>query len=267
MTKNTLIVSRPGIGKTQKAIEYCINNISSGKYGVYVSLEMKDTELMNRIMETKVKKNITLSKNGINKLFITEEFFSFRNIIEYLDNVSGNIKFVIVDYLQLIENTDRNDLNMQLENFFQYCKDKGLDVVLLSQLKRGIENRDSIWTEFPLVDDYFLKYIDEGVFLTKSYGDIYCDDIKNIVNMKIKNDEYLKELINTHLDNCGICISTKTIAFSKAIVYLKEKYQIIEFDDCENHFDLLMAEIISSTNYDTNINILKETFLASKENL
>ena len=65
MSKNTLIISRPAVGKTEKAIEYYIDKIQNGMNGVYVSLEMKDTVLMNIIMLTKMKMNVTLTTGGI----------------------------------------------------------------------------------------------------------------------------------------------------------------------------------------------------------
>lgn len=80
--------------------------------------------------------------------------------------------------------------------------------------------------------------------------------MKNIM----KEDEYLKELMNIHLNNCGICVTTRTITFDKAIDYLKEKYQIYVFADCENYLNSLIDEIILNTKYDINITIPKEIF-------
>lgn len=87
MSKNTLIISRPGIGKTQKAIEYYIDKIQNGINGVYVSLEMEDNVLMNRIMLTKMKMNVTLTTGGINELFVTDNIFNLNDIIKYISNI------------------------------------------------------------------------------------------------------------------------------------------------------------------------------------
>ena len=121
MSKNTLIISRPGVGKTQKAIEYYIDKIQNGINGVYVSLEMEDTVLMNRIMSTKMKMNLTLTTGGIKELFVAN-IFNFSDIIKYISNLDENIKFVIVDYLQLINYDDKKNLNNEIDKFYEFCK-------------------------------------------------------------------------------------------------------------------------------------------------
>ena len=190
MSKNTLIISRPAIGKTQKAIEYYIDKIQNGINGVYVSLEMKDTVLMNRIMLTKMKMNVTLTTGGIKELFI-DNICSFSDIVEYISNLDENIKFVIVDYLQLINYDDKKNFNNEIDKFYEFCREKDIDVILLSQLRRTMENKDAVWNEalleLPIPDNLFLKHIDDGYFLTKAYGEIYCEDMQSIWN-KIKSD-------------------------------------------------------------------------------
>ena len=190
MSKNTLIISRPAIGKTQKAIEYYSDKIQNGINGVYVSLEMEVTVLMNRIMSTKMKMNVTLTTGEIKELFVAN-IFNFSEIIEYISNLDENIKFVIVDYLQLINYDDKKKFNNEIDKFYEFCKEKDIDVILLSQLRRTMENKDSVWTEavleLAIPDNLFLKHIDDGYFLTKAYGEIYCEDIQSIWN-KIKKD-------------------------------------------------------------------------------
>lgn len=190
MSKNTLIISRPAIGKTQKAIEYYIDKIQNGINGVYVSLEMKDTVLMNRIMLTKMKMNVTLTTSGIKELFI-DNILSFSDIVEYISNLDENIKFVIVDYLQLINYDDKKNFNNEIDKFYEFCREKDIDVILLSQLRRTMENKDAVWNEalleLPIPNNLFLKHIDDGYFLTKAYGEIYCEDMQSILN-RIKRD-------------------------------------------------------------------------------
>lgn len=194
MSKNTLIISRLGVGKTQKAIEYYIDKIQNGINGVYVSLEMKDTELMNRIMSSKMKMNVTLTTEGINELFVTDNIFNLNDIIKYISNINENIKFVIVDYLQLIRYDNKENSNNEIDKFYEFCREKDIDVIFLSQLRRTMENINPVWTEailkLPLsYDNLFLKHIDDGYFLTKTYGEIYCEDIQSILH-KIKKDTH-----------------------------------------------------------------------------
>jgi hypothetical protein len=69
---------------------------------------------------------------------------------------------------------------------------KRIDIILLSQLRRTMEDINPVWTEtileLPITrDNLFLKHIDDGYFLTKNYGEIYCEDIQSILH-KIKKD-------------------------------------------------------------------------------
>lgn len=191
MTKNSLIVSRPGVGKTQKAIDIYIEKITSNINGVYFTLEMHDTELMQRVLSSASEKDISLSKSAIKNLYITDSCFSFEEIINYIQKIEDNINFAIIDYIQLVNRKDAADFNIQINTFFDYCKSKNIDVILLSQLKKGFENKGSIWTEaileLAVSGNYFLKYIDDGYLITQSYGEIYSEDMKKINNLKTSN--------------------------------------------------------------------------------
>ncbi len=180
MFKNTIICSRPGVGKTQKAIDYYIDKISSGINGVYCSLENKDTILMDRILKTCDFKNIKLSSDTHRNLYINDNAYNFVEIIKYVQAIDEKINFVIIDYLQLINKTDEEDFKQQLDLFFNYCKESNLDVVLLSQLKRGVEKLREVQTEMTLEsivwDKYILNYIDDGYLLTSSCDEIYYEN-------------------------------------------------------------------------------------------
>ena len=91
----------------------------------------------------------------------------------------------------MINYDDKKNLNNEIDKFYEFCKEKDIDVILLSQLRRTMENKDSVWTEavleLTIPDNLFLKHIDDGYFLTKAYGEIYCEDIQSILH-KIKKD-------------------------------------------------------------------------------
>jgi len=133
---------------------------------------------------------VILTTGGIKELFVAN-IFNFSDIIKYISNLDENIKFVIVDYLQLINYDDKKNLNNEIDKFYEFCKEKDIDVILLSQLRRTMENKDSVWTEavleLAIPDNLFLKHIDDGYFLTKTYGEIYCEDMQSIWN-RIKRD-------------------------------------------------------------------------------
>lgn len=177
MAKNILICSRPGVGKTQKAIEYYIDKIASGKNGIYFNFEMSDEALMDRILQTCCDKKIQMSLGGIRNLYLDTTSNSFDKIIEYiLNNQDEQFNFIIVDYLQLLGN-ERN-----YKTFFDFTKKNNLEVIITSQLSRGVEIPYKAWTD--LVQglrekDYgILDFIDEVTFITKSYG-IICVDNSN----------------------------------------------------------------------------------------
>lgn len=175
MSENILICSRPGLGKTQKAIEYYIDKIASGKNGIFFNFEMSDEALMDRILKTCDKNKIQMSLGGIKNLYVDASSNSFEKIMEYLTNHQDKqFNFIIIDYLQLLEN-ERN-----YETFFDFTKNNNLEVLITSQLNRGVEIPHKAWTDLVLSlrekDDGILDFIDEVTFITKSYGVIDLDN-------------------------------------------------------------------------------------------
>lgn len=85
---------------------------------------------------------------------------------------------------------------------------------------------------------------------------------------EFRNDKYLQKLANIYVNNCGISITYRTVAFDLAVDYFEEKYQIIELGDVVNYFNLLMDEIdISHRNYDITFNIPDEKYESIKKEL
>lgn len=163
--KNTLIASRPGGGKTYYAIDYYVTNIAKGTNGVFVTLELYDTELMDKIMQHKARKNITLHKGGVKILYITP-ISNIEVIIDYIEKIDTPIEYVIVDYLQLL------DAQSDLETFFEYTKKKGLSVLMTTQMTQGEEVEGQTHAELLLRirEQNILKYFDEVKFLSKNLG-------------------------------------------------------------------------------------------------
>lgn len=189
MAKNTLITSRPAVGKTQKAIEYYIDNVSSGVNGVFVTFEMSVEMLMDRILKTCVEKNIVLAKKDIENLY--DSCLDFNTILNTLKAIDERVQFVIIDYLQLVNTSEFIDL--QMKDFFNFCQTNDIDVILLAQLNRNVKDNDSAWTSAFLglrdADSYipFLKYMDDGYFLTKNHGEIYCESVPSLIPKNIQS--------------------------------------------------------------------------------
>lgn len=85
---------------------------------------------------------------------------------------------------------------------------------------------------------------------------------------EFRNDKYLQKLANIYVDNCGISISNRSVAFDVAVDYFEKKYQIIALEDVVDYFNLLMDEIdVSHRNYDITLNIPDEKYERIKKEL
>lgn len=71
---------------------------------------------------------------------------------------------------------------------------------------------------------------------------LVVNGIKNLILEIYKNDKYLNKLANLYVDNCGISIGYRTIAFDMATNYFEEKYKI-DFGIAVQYFELIMDEI------------------------
>lgn len=163
--KNSLIASRPGVGKTYYAIEYYVQNIANGKNGVFVSLELSDTELMDKILGVAGAKNITLHTGGIKHLYITSDA-NVDSIIRYIDSIDESLEYVILDYLQLL------DKHSDYDKFFEYLKSKKLSLLMTTQILNSEEVEGQIFAELllRLREQEILQYFDEVKFLSKKLG-------------------------------------------------------------------------------------------------
>lgn len=176
--KNILIASSPCEGKTYYAIDYYVNKIANGINGVFVSLELIDTNLMDKILEYKEEKNITLHKGGIINLYITSDALTIEAIIEYIEKIDTPIEYIIIDYLQLLP------LESDFEAFFEYMKKKRLNVLMTSQITRGDKVEGEIFTDLLFRDQVqnLLKHFNEVKLLSKESGII----------RSIENDKYIE---------------------------------------------------------------------------
>ncbi len=146
----TLVCSRPGIGKTKYAIDYCMKKLRVNKVGIYFSLELNRHDLMNRIV------------NSDKKLEIIDNLKADSILISLIKRQDLNIEFIIIDYLQLL------DITLNFDKLFEYTDKNNIEILITSQLDRKLERRDD---KTPKLSDIreqdILKYLDEVIFLTK----------------------------------------------------------------------------------------------------
>jgi len=177
--KNILVCSRPGVGKTQFAIEYYIDKISKGIQGVFICLEMKDTVLMDRILKTAKQNNIALPADKMRNL-LTDNLDSqtIDSVISYIQDKQKDekINFVIIDYLQLLQKSKKG-----MKKLFEFTNKHKIEVIATSQLKRHQE--DAFFTKIHLniAEEWIVKYFDDIIIISK--GQIYSmNDIDSKIN-------------------------------------------------------------------------------------
>ncbi|MGJ7579675.1 DNA helicase [Variovorax sp. RHLX14] len=130
-----LVGSRPHQGKTMKALELVVQAVQSGQRGWFFSLEWTLHDLLRG-----------LEKIGTSAADLTERFefdctdaLCARYIIERLaDAPRGSV--VVIDYLQLLDQKREHPaLAVQVRALKDFADDRGLIVVMLSQIDRSFD--------------------------------------------------------------------------------------------------------------------------------
>lgn len=170
---HTLIASRPGDGKTHYAVEFFIKNIANNKNGVFISLEMSDKDLREKIFENININNINISVEIIKNLHITYQS-TINSIIDYIENLSESIEFIIIDYLQLLNSST------EFEKLIKYLNDKNISLLMTTQMRKG-EVKGQIFTDLLLQirEQNILQFFEEVKFITQKYGIIEFDNQQN----------------------------------------------------------------------------------------
>ena len=144
-----VIASRVGHGKTSLAISSVIQSIKDNKSVLYFSLDLTKEQITTRIND-----DIDTSKLIIDDTkYPTFEYIK-NQITELLSNKSRNIKLVVIDYLQLIENDTNINISRELKKLAILFN---VSIVLLSQLSVNIEHRIN---KFPYLKDLEDKNIE-----------------------------------------------------------------------------------------------------------
>lgn len=120
----TVIGARPGTGKTTFALQIAETLASKGKHVTYVSMEMSDEQLINKILSRKASVNSGKIRNGslseleIQKI-VSEGMETSKLPISIMNKVrtiqqielearrmknKNNLDLLIIDYLQLLQN-------------------------------------------------------------------------------------------------------------------------------------------------------------------
>ena len=180
-----VLAARPGVGKTSFALNLAVNSARTGTHVVFFSLEMSKSQLVNRIIcsearveLSKIRSGKGLSQadwsqiqntmNSLSTLDISIDDTPGLSILQarakarrQLRNIVGteNRGLVVVDYLQLMQPpVARKDGNRAVEvgeisrGLKILAKELGVPVIALSQLNRSVEMRGAKYKR-PMLSD------------------------------------------------------------------------------------------------------------------
>lgn len=162
-----VLAARPAVGKTSFAINLAMNAAMDGKPVAFFSLEMSKGELIRRMFAALSGVPLSLISNP-HKLKpddlqrLKEASEKLRGLKIYIDDTAGlnnvqlrakarrlkakhGIELIILDYLQLMENTEKGlnreqQVSQNSRRIKLLAKDLEVPIIALSQLNRGIEN-------------------------------------------------------------------------------------------------------------------------------
>lgn len=161
-----VIAGRPGMGKTELAINIG-NSIGRQKgKGLMISMEMSDMQVVERFVADRGGLSLGTLRNPLGMIdeqytrltsasaqlqdennYVLDETMSVDEIIAHAErmNMDGGLSFVSIDYLGLMKKpkAERNDLAIAeiTRKLKQFCLRNKVPVILLSQLNRGVEAR------------------------------------------------------------------------------------------------------------------------------
>ncbi|WP_036476167.1 replicative DNA helicase [Metamycoplasma spumans] len=172
-----ILAARPAMGKTAFALNVANNVAKKGKTVLFFSLEMSTPQLSQRMVSidsfvpiSSIRKN-EVSPDGIKQLYWTVDrmkewsmFLIDKPSLTISDIVTLSKRFnntkkvdmIIIDYLQLITESGKNNNDRQLEvakfsrALKQLARELQCPVLSLSQLNRSVEKRED---KIPMISD------------------------------------------------------------------------------------------------------------------
>ena len=213
--KLIFLAGRPGMGKTAFAVDIASNICLKQDIPVLIlSIEESKNSVINRIIAKESR--IDISKIRLNELDEREEntvqiqrklienlkifiedvgLQSIGKVIELIRKYvnENNVRFVAIDYLQLIDYTKMSDMRVEniLRQLKQISKELKITILITSQLSRCLLERDACRPDIKdlINKEAILKYADIIMFLYREnvfYKKLEKKDIAEIII--IQND-------------------------------------------------------------------------------
>ena len=165
-----IIAGRPSMGKTALALNLSLNVLRESKLPVlFFSLEMSKEQIMYRLLSIETNINQTRLKSG--KLY-KDDWLKLNKIIKVMSKIpffiddmpnlsiqgiqskiktilfeQGQIGLIIIDYLQLMQNTRSKmenrvqEISIITRSLKNIARQFSIPIIALSQLSRNVENR------------------------------------------------------------------------------------------------------------------------------
>ena len=164
----TIIGARPGVGKTTLALQIGETIASKGKYVAYISLEMSDVQIVNKILSRKARINSNKLRNGRDisdeewqklaetcgnisdlKMEINDKIRNIQQLEIYAKKLKNadKLDLLIIDYIQLLKSGQKYPSREQeVADISRRLKLLSLDlqipIIALCQLNRNAENSE-----------------------------------------------------------------------------------------------------------------------------
>jgi len=210
-----ILASRPLVGKTSLALEITKNvAMTSGNAAIFFSLEMSKEEVVDRLISSEAKVDLFKIKVGKlhpkdfdqlppaldilskSKLFIEDSsensVIKMREELKRIISEGDELGLVVVDYLQLMESSVKNDnILQQVSEISRSLKMLALEfnipILALSQLPRSVEYR---LPTIPRLEDLTFsglidKYADVVLFIYREERDDPDTENKGIAEIHI----------------------------------------------------------------------------------
>lgn len=164
-----VIAARPSVGKSMLALDIALHNAEMGHKGIIFSLEMPKDSIIRRAIAREARvPHFRIRKGDLEDEEIQIIESAGKKIMEYpllIDDTAGitaneimartkramirhpDIKYVIVDYMQIVATTGNNGGNREQEvtkisnTLKTISKNFNLPVIVISQLSREVEKR------------------------------------------------------------------------------------------------------------------------------